>query len=334
MDIHNGDFVINDFRFNSGEMLPELNLHYRTLGEPRRDDAGIVRNAVLIMHGTGGSGESLMTDNFSGVLFGPGQVLDAADYYIILPDGIGHGQSSKPSDGLRAQFPQYRYADMLEAQYRLVTEALGVNHLRLVMGTSMGGMQTWMWGQTYPDFMDCLLPLASFPAEIAGRNRMMRKMIIDSIRNDPEWNGGEYETQPHGLIAAVHILLVMSSIPLQWQNEAPTADEADQMLQERVQARLERLDANDFLYQMSASRDYNPAPGLSKIKAPLLAINSADDQVNPPELRLMVEGIGQVEQGEFVLLPISEETRGHGTHSWPVLWQHHLATLLNKSKPR
>lgn len=328
MDTTQGYFSIKDFQFQSGERLPELKLHYTTLGTPRRDDAGVVRNAVLVMHGTGGSGENILGDNFAGVLFGDGQLLDANEYYIILPDGIGHGKSSKPSDGLKAQFPQYRYADMVQAQYQLVTEGLGINHLRLVMGTSMGGMQSWMWGEIYPDFMDCLMPLASLPAEIAGRNRMTRRMIIDAIQSDPEWQNGEYEAQPRGLVTAIYILLFMTSVPLQWQKDAPTGTEADQLLHEKVEGYMSRFDANDLLYQVSASQDYNPAPHLSKIKAPLLAINSADDQVNPPELGLLEAGIEQVEHGDYILLPITDETRGHGTHSLPILWQDHLAKLL------
>ncbi|RMF79741.1 MAG: alpha/beta fold hydrolase [Chloroflexi bacterium] len=331
MEIHEGDFIISDFEFTNGEVLPELRLHYTTLGQPQRDDAGVVRNAVLILHGTTGSGKNFLGEHFAGVLFGPGQLLDAEQHYIILPDGIGHGQSSKPSDGLRAKFPAYGYADMVRAQYQLVTEGLGVNHLRLVMGTSMGGMHTWLWGQTHPDFMDALMPLASNPAEIAGRNRMMRRMIIDAIRSDPEWCDGEYATQPRGLVTAIYILLIMGSIPLQWQKEAPTRDAADALLEEKVQMALADRDANDMLYQVAASYDYNPAPGLSRIKAPLLAINSADDQVNPPELGLLEAGIAQVERGRYVLLPISDETRGHGTHSLPALWQHHLADLLAES---
>ena len=235
---------------------------------------------------------------------------------------------ASPSDGLRAKFPKYRYGDMVRAQYQLVTEGLGVNHLRLVMGTSMGGMHSWMWGEAYPDFMDAILPLASLPVEIAGRNRMSRRMIIDAIQNDPEWQNGDYETQPRGLITAIYILLFMGSIPLQWQREAPTATEADDFLHERVHDYQNRLDANDMLYQFAASRDYNPLPELEKIKAPLIAINSADDQVNPPELGLMDEAIKRVKHGKYILLPISDETRGHGTHTWPALWQHHLAELL------
>ena len=331
MEPQTGNFSISYFQFASGEVLPELRLHFTALGEPKRDEAGVVRNAVLILHGTGGSGQGFLLEQFAGVLFGPDQLLDAERYYIILPDGIGHGQSSKPSDGLRARFPAYGYTDMIQAQYRLVTEGLGVNHLRLVMGTSMGGMQTWLWGQTYPDFMDALLPLASLPAEIAGRNRMTRRMVIDAIRTDPDWQGGEYTTQPRGLVSAIYILLMMTSSPRQWQKEAPTGLAADTLLEKKVLDYLSRLDANDMLYQFAASRDYNPAPGLARIKAPLLAVNSADDQVNPPELGLMGAAIGQVEHGRYILLPISDETRGHSTHSLPTLWQQYLADLLAES---
>lgn len=322
------DFTIRDFRFASGEILPELKLHYRTIGLPRRDAAGVTRNAVLILHGTGGSGRQFLSKNFADVLFGRGQLLDATRYSIVLPDGIGHGQSSKPSDGLRARFPRYTYEDMVAAQYRLVTEGLKINHLFLVMGTSMGGMHTWMWGERYPDFMDGLVPLASVPTQIAGRNRMMRKMIMDSIRTDPEWKNGEYTRQPRGLAAAIQILLMMVSSPLQWHKSAPSRDEADRFLAEQMRTRLEGVDANDLLYQFEASRDYDPSGELERITAPLLAINSADDLVNPPELGLMEKLIRRVKRGRYVLLPITEETRGHGTHSFPSIWQPHLKAFL------
>jgi len=328
-----GDFALRDFRFESGETLPELRIHYATLGQPARDRSGVVRNAVLILHGTTGSSRQFFTDAFAGVLFGPGQLLDASRYYLILPDGIGTGRSSRPSDGLRARFPHYGYRDMVEAQYRLLTEGLGVNHLRLVMGTSMGGMHTWLWGGTHPDFMDALLPLACLPAEIAGRNRMMRRMIIDAIRDDPEWRGGDYETQPHGLARAVDVLLLMTSSPLQWQKEHPTRESAERFLEEQRRARLASMDANDMLYQFDASRDYDPSPRLSEIRAPLLAINSADDQVNPPELGILEREIRKVPRGRAVVLPITDRTRGHGTHSLPALWQAHLAALLAESEP-
>jgi homoserine O-acetyltransferase len=327
-----GDFTIRDFHFQSGEVLPELRLHYRTLGTPSRDGNGMVRNAVLILHGTGGSGRNFLSQQFGDVLFGPGQLLDAQKYFIILPDGVGHGQSSKPSDGLHARFPHYGYIDMVTAHYRLLTEGLKVNHLRLVMGTSMGAMHTWLWGERYPDFMDALMPLASLPIQISGRNRMLRRMIIDSIRNDPEWNNGEYRTQPRGLVSAVYTLMLMVGSPLQLQKQAPTRDAADKLFDAQVKARLRSLDANDMLYQFDASRDYDPAPALESIKAALIAINSADDFVNPPELGIAEREIRRVKRGRFVLIPISDETRGHGTHSMPRIWKQYLEQLLEESE--
>ena len=329
-----GDFVLHDFHFASGETLPELRLHYRTIGTPRRDKSGVARNAVLVLHGTGGSGAAFLSEQFAGVLFKPGGLLDGSRYFIILPDGIGHGKSSKPSDGLHARFPHYGYEDMIAAQYRLVTEGLKINHLRLVMGTSMGGMQTWLWGERYPDFMDALMPLASLPVQIAGRNRMTRRMVIDSIKNDPEWNGGEYKTQPHGVTAAIYTLIMMTSSPLQWQKQAPTREAADQLFDTMVERNKGRTDANDMLYQFDASRDYDPAPLLERIRAPLFAINSADDQVNPPELGIVEREIKRVKRGRYILIPISDKTRGHGTHSLPAIWQQYLARLLNQSGTR
>jgi homoserine O-acetyltransferase/O-succinyltransferase len=323
-----GDFVVRDFRFASGESLAELRLHYVTIGRPRRDAAGVVRNAVLVLHGTGGTGRQFLSRNFADVLFAPGGLLDARTHYIILPDGIGHGQSSRPSDGLHAKFPRYTYADMVTAQYRLLTEGLKVNHLRLVMGTSMGGMHTWMWGEIYPDFMDGLVPLASVPTQIAGRNRVWRKMIIDSIRNDPAWNGGEYTKQPPGLEGAIRILVLMAGSTVQAQKDAPTRDAADTLLADQMRSRSNGVDANDMLYYFDASREYDPSPLLERITAPLLAINSADDLINPPELGLMGKLMPRVAKGKYVLLPITGETRGHGTHSWPVLWQEHLKAFL------
>lgn len=327
-----GDFVIRDFKFESGETLPELKLHYRTLGKPERDTSGKVTNAVWIGHGTGGTGRQFLSQQFAGQLFGDGQLLDASKYFIILPDGIGHGQSSKPSDGLRAKFPKYNYNDMVAAQYRLLTEHLKVNHLRLAMGTSMGGMHTWVWGEKYPDFMDALMPLASLPVQIAGRNRYFRRMVIDSITKDPEWKNGDYTQQPRGLVAANYTLLIMSSIPLQQQKQAPTREDADKLFDNAVRNAVNGKDANDMLYQFDASRDYNPQPGLETIKAPLLAINSADDQVNPPELGIAEREIKRVKRGRFILIPISDQTRGHGTHTLPAIWKQYLAELLEESK--
>ena len=328
-----GDHVIRDFRFESGETLPELRLHYRALGQPVKDVTGQVRNAVLVMHGTTGSGAGFLSQAFAGVLFGAGQLLDASKYFIVLPDAIGHGNSSKPSDGLHAKFPRYNYNDMVTAQYRLLTEKLGVNHLRLVMGTSMGGMHTWVWGEKYPDFMDALMPLASLPVAIAGRNRFMRRMVIDSIKGDPDWQNGEYKTQPvRGLTAAIYTLMWMVSTPLQQYKQAPTRDAADKLFDNQVRSYLSRMDANDMLYAYDSSRDYDPAPKLETIQAPLVAINSADDQVNPPELGVAEREIKRVKRGRFILIPISDQTRGHGTHSLPALWQQHLAELLKESE--
>ena len=327
-----GNFVVKDFQFKSGEKLAEVKLHYYTLGTPQKDASGRVRNAVLILHGTGGSGRQFLTPNFCGVLFGPGQLLDATKYFIILPDNIGHGGSSKPSDGLHMRFPHYEYDDMIELQYRLLTQGLGVNHLRLVMGTSMGGMHSWLWAEQHPDFMDAAMPLASLPVEIAGRNRMTRRMIMDAIRTSPDWNNGEYKDQPHGLAAALDILLMMGSAPLRMQKELPTREKADKFLEDFIASRMKTTDANDMIYYFDASRNYNPEPQLEKIIAPLTAVNSADDQINPPELKILEKDIQRVKNGKFVLLPITDETRGHGTHTWPAIWGNHLEELLKRSQ--
>jgi homoserine O-acetyltransferase len=326
-----GDFVLTDFKFRSGEALPELRLHYRTLGRPERDAQGVVRNAVLIMHGTGGSGAQFLRPEFAGKLFVPGGLLDAARYFIILPDGIGHGQSSKPSDGPRARFPRYGYLDMVEGQYRLLTEGLGVNHLRLVMGTSMGGMHTWLWGERYPLFMDALMPLASLPTQISGRNRVWRRVVIDAIRNDPEWRGGDYSNQPQSLRIAEEMLYLMSSNPVLRQQQMATLAASDSALDDAVSASLKTADANDLLYQVEASRDYDPAPQLGSIRAPLLAINSADDLINPPELGILERGIKRVATGRAVVIPLGPDTRGHGTHTIAAVWEHHLGELLAAS---
>jgi homoserine O-acetyltransferase len=326
-----GDYVIKNVSFTSGETVPELKLHYRTIGTPVSDPSGVVRNAVLVLHGTGGTGAGFLGAGFAGQLFEQGQLLDGNQNFIILPDGVGHGNSSKPSDGLHARFPHYGYTDMVVAQYRLLTEKLGVNHLRLVMGTSMGAMQSWMWGEMYPDFMDALMPLASNPVQIAGRNRVIRKMIIDSIRNDPEWKDGEYTKQPAGLVGALYGLMLMTSASLQWQKQFPTREAADKYLDDQIRSRMASTDANDMLYQFDSSRDYDPSPKLEAIKAPLLAINSADDFVNPPELGIIEREIKRVKHGRFVLLPITDQTRGHGTHSLPAIWKDYLAELLQQS---
>jgi homoserine O-acetyltransferase/O-succinyltransferase len=329
-----GDYTLKDFRFGSGETIPELRLHYRTIGKIHKDKKGHVDNAVLIMHGTGGTGAQFINDRFAGELFGAGEPLDATKYFIVLPDDIGHGKSSKPSDGLHAKFPHYTYDDMVLSNHKLLTEKLKVDHLRLVMGTSMGGMHTWVWGETYPDFMDALMPLASLPVEIAGRNRMFRKMLMDSIRNDPEWNNGEYTRQPRGLADALHILIIMGSVPLQWQKDYPTRASADKYLDDRLASLMKEDDANDCLYQVDSSREYNPQSKLGTIKAPLLAVNSADDQINPPELGILEREIKNVPNGRAVIIPISDATHGHSTHTWAAVWKDKLVELLAESERR
>jgi len=327
-----GDFVVRNFQFRSGESLPELRLHYTTLGKLGRDAQGRATNAVLILHGTGGTGHQFLVPQFAGELFGPGQLLDATRYFVILPDGIGHGKSSKPSNGLHAHFPQYDYDDMVALHYRLLSEGLGVNHLRLVLGTSMGCMHSFVWGETYPDFMDALMPLACQPAQVAGRNRLWRKMVMDAIRNDPEWKGGEYTTEPQqALRTALDFLIIAGSAPLLMQKNLPTRDAADKYLDDYFRDHLASLDANDLLYAVNASRNYDPSPQLEKIKAPMMYINSADDFINPPELPMAQREIKRVKNGQFVLIPISEQTHGHGTHTWAALWKQYLAQLLERS---
>ncbi len=326
------DYVLHDFHFNSGEVLPELRIHYRTLGTPVRDGNGLVRNAVLILHGTTGHGSNFLRPEFAGELFGQGQLLDATRYYLILPDGIGHGKSSKPSDGLHAKFPHYGYRDMIEAQYRLLTDGLRVNHLRVVMGTSMGGMHAWLWGEIHPDFMDALMPLASLPTQISGRNRIWRRMIIDAIRTDPEWQNGEYTNQPNGLRVAAETLFFMGNNPPQRQKEAPTLARADKMLDTYVTNAMRTMDANNVLYALEASHDYDPGPDLEKIHAPLLAINFADDLINPPELGVLEREIKRVRYGTAIVMPASERTRGHGTHTLAFVWKKQFAKFLKETE--
>ena len=328
------DFVVRDFRFGSGETLPTLNLHYRTIGTPQRDASGVVRNAVMILHGTGGTGAGFLSQTFGGELFGAGQILDATRYFIILPDGIGHGKSTKPSDGLHARFPKYTYDDMVRAQHAMLVDGLKVNHLRLVLGTSMGAMHCWVWGEMYPDFADGLVPLASAPTQIAGRNRIMRTMIMDSITHDPAYKNGEYTEPPRaGLIGAINLLLMMTSSPISWHRSGPTRDAADTWYENQLKTRLAATDANDMLYQYNASRDYDPSRDLEKIITHLLAINSADDVVNPPELGLMEKLMPRVKHGRYVLIPVSEQTRGHGTHSLPAIWGKYLADFMRELTP-
>jgi len=330
-----GDYVLKDFRFESGETLPELRIHYRTLGTIERDAAGTVRNAVLILHGTGGEGGNFLrqrngSDSFGSELFGPGQLLDATRYFIILPDGIGHGRSSKPSDGLKGRFPRYGYRDMIAAQHRLLTGQFGVDHLRLIIGTSMGGMHVWLWGEMHPEFMDGLVPLASLPTQISGRNRMWRRIVLDAIRNDPAWNGGDYDTQPPGVRTAAQMLIFMGGNPLTSQAAAPTLAAADAYLDRGTSGMLRGIDANDLLYALDASSDYDPGPALEKIEAPLLAINFADDLINPPELKILEREIRRVPKGRAVLIPAGEETVGHGTHTKAVVWKQYLAGFLEE----
>jgi homoserine O-acetyltransferase/O-succinyltransferase len=302
-------------------VLPELRVHYATVGAPSGEQ-------VLILHGTGGAGTNMLTGTFAGELFGRGQPLDASRYFIILPDAIGAGQSSKPSDGLRTRFPHYNYDDMVQAQYRLITEHLNVRHLRLVLGNSMGGMHTWMWGEMYPDFMSALVPLASLPVEVAGRNWMMRRMLIDLIRHDPEWSGGHYTKQPRGLhTALVYFGLATNGGTQALYKAAPTRERADQIVDQRL-AQTTQADANDVLYQFEAARDYNPAPQLERIQAALLAINAADDERNPPELGVLEREITRVKNGRYVLIPASDETRGHGTTASAKWWKQYLVDVL------
>ncbi|MEA2239302.1 MAG: homoserine O-acetyltransferase/O-succinyltransferase [Thermoanaerobaculia bacterium] len=310
------DFLVKDFHFRSGEVLPEVRIHYATIGKLRRTEHGT--NAVLVLHGTGGSLKQFLNDHFADLLFAPGGLLDATRYFIVIPDNVGHGKSSKPSDGLRGKFPHYGYDDMVELQHRLLADGLGVDHLALVMGTSMGGMQTWMWGERWPDAMDALVPLASAPAQIAGRNRMWRKMMIDDLHNND-------------LNAALQILLLAGSSPLQWQKVGATRDDADRWIGEQVKARTASTDAGDLLYAIESSRDYDPSTQLERITAPLLAINSADDFINPPELRIMENAIKRVPHGRYLLLPVSDATRGHGTHTWAPLWEKPLREFLEET---
>jgi homoserine O-acetyltransferase/O-succinyltransferase len=327
-----GDFVIHDFKFHSGESLPALNLHYTTLGQPIRNAQGHVTNAVLILHGTGGTGKQFLSPLFANVLFGPGQLFDISRYFIILPDSIGHGKSSKPSDGVHAHFPQYDYDDMVAAQQRLVSEGLKVDHLRLIFGTSMGCMHSFVWGETFPDFMDALMPMACLPVQLAGRNRLWRKMAMDAIRNDPAYEGGEYTEEPiGGLRIWIDFLLLAGGTPLQFQKNLPTRDDVDKYLDSSYTRIAAGLDANDVLYQVNSSRNYNPSPQLEKIIAPVMWINSADDFINPPELGIAEREVKHIKNARFILLPISEKTHGHGTHTDAAVWKDHLEELLKES---
>jgi homoserine O-acetyltransferase len=330
-----GEYVAKDFRFGTGETLPELHLHYLTLGAPHRNAAGHVDNAVLLLHGTGGDRKTLFVPQFASVLFGPGQPLDITKYYLIFPDDIGQGISSKPSDGLHMRFPQYDYDDMVRSQHQMLLEGMKVDHLRLILGTSMGCMQSFVWGETYPGFADALMPLACNAVPLAGRNRMTRYMTIENIRNDPAWMGGEYKSEPvQGLRAANEMLLVMGSAPLQMQKLYPTREAAEKFVDSYLERTVAATDANNLIYYVNASRNYDPSKLLAKITVPVMWINSADDFINPPELGIAERQVHEMPNAKFVLIPISDATRGHGTHTQAAVWKDYLVELLAKSEPK
>lgn len=328
-----GDYVVPNFAFKSGETLPSLKLHYRTLGQPRRDAQGHVTNAVMVLHGTGGTGAQFLQPQFADELYGPGQPLDITRYYIILPDGIGHGGSSKPSNGLRAKFPHYGYADMVEAQRLLLVDGLKVDRLRLLMGTSMGCMHGFMWGELHPQFARAIMPMACLPVQIAGLNRVWRKAAMESIKADPAWRGGDYDQQPVlGLRGAVNLMIVAGSAPPAWQQQAPTRDAADAFFEDRFAKDLPTRDANDMLYQLAASGDYDPSADLEKITAPMTWVNSSDDFINPPSLGIAEPAAKRLKNGKFILIQATPETRGHGTHTWARFWKKDLVELLARSE--
>ncbi|ORW72851.1 alpha/beta fold hydrolase [Mycobacterium saskatchewanense] len=328
-----GDFVVSNFHFRTGETLPEMKIHYRTFGTLLRDGSGRATNAVLLLHGTTGAGKQLLTPSFAKYLFGAGQPLDVTRYFVIVPDQIGHGASSKPSDGLRAHFPHYGYQDMVNATHDLLTTKLGVNHLRLVMGFSMGGSQTWMWGESYPNFTDALMPLASNPIEIGGANRIWRKAIIDAIRSDPDWAGGDYKSQPMKALTTVAdiTMLAPKNAPVYLEHIAPTGPAADDYFEHQVSEQIATMDANDLLFAFEASADYNPEADLPKITAAMVAVNSADDYLNPPSLGIIDRDIKRVKNGRFVLVPASDRTRGHFTGLQAEFWSNEVADLLSQS---
>ena len=334
-NLKEADFVIKDFHFRSGESLPELKIHYRTLGTPHYDAQHKITNAVMILHGTGGDGSTFLRPIFGGELFGAGQPLDASRFFIILPDGIGHGGSSKPSDGLRAKFPHYDYDDMVAAEHALAKDGLETGKLRLILGTSMGCMHAFVWGESYGDDVSALAPFACLPVRIVGRNRLWRRMVIDAVKSDPAWAGGAYKTEPQdGLRTASDILTIAGSAPHQMQKALATVEDVDTNLQKRLDGDLAHLDANDLIYQVDASRDYDPSPKLDRITAPVLWINSADDFINPPELGIAEAEAPKLKHGRFVLLPISEKTHGHGTHTWAIAWKDQLAQFMTETEPK
>jgi homoserine O-acetyltransferase/O-succinyltransferase len=333
-DTHDGTVTLPNFQFGSRETLPALRLHYITLGTPHLNAAGHVDNAVLLLHGTGGDAHSLLNPLFSNVLFIPGAPLDIQKYFLILPDDIGHGQSSKPSDGLHAHFPAYDYDDMVRSQ-RLMLDAMHIDHLRLILGTSMGCMQSFVWGETYPGFADALMPLACLPVQLAGRNRMMRYMAIQAIKQDPAWMGGEYKTEPlQGLRAANEIVFIMGSSPLQMQKQAPTRELAEHYVDRALDRSVAATDANNMVFYLNASRNYDPSPHLDRITVPVMWINSADDFINPPELGIAEKMVTRMPHARFVLIPISDATRGHGTHTVASVWENYLVELMKESEPK
>jgi len=329
-----GTVVLDNFRFGTGETLPQLKLHYLTLGTPHRNVAGHTDNAVLLLHGTGGDAYSLMNPLFSDVLFGPGAPLDITKYFLILPDDIGNGQTSKPSDGMHAHFPGYDYDDMVRSQ-RMMLDEMKIDHLRLILGTSMGCMESFVWGETYPGFADALAPFACLPVPLAGRNRMMRYMAIQAIKDDPAWMGGEYTTEPkQGLHNANEMIFIMGSSPLQMQKNAPTRELAEKYA-DTVLARMDaNTDANNFLFYVNASRNYDPSLHLDRITVPVLWINSADDFINPPELGIAQEMVKRMPHARFILLPITDATRGHGTHTSAAIWKDYLAEFMRQSETK
>jgi homoserine O-acetyltransferase len=330
---HEQDVKLKDFRFRDGESLPELRMHVTTLGSPHRDAKGRIDNAVMVLHGTGGDGHQFLRPQFADELYGPGQPLDIRKYWVILPDKIGHGKSSKPSDGLRMKFPKYDYDDMVAAQHRMLTEGLGITHMRLIMGTSMGCMHSFVWGETYPDFASALMPLACEPIEIAGLNRMWRQLAVDGIKNDPAWQGGNYSTEPvQGLRTAESLLFIAGAAPLYYQAQYPTRQAAVAYAQDRVASGIKELDANDLIYQLDSSRSYNPWPRLERITAPMTWINSADDFINPRNLPTPAQAVKRMKNARFRLIPESADTHGHGTHTWAKFWKADLSALLKRSE--
>jgi len=327
------DYVARDFAFRSGERMEEVRIHYQTLGRPNRDGRGRIDNAVLLLHGTGGGGRQFLAPQFANELFGPGQPLDVERYYVIMPDNIGHGRSSRPSDGLRMRFPHYDYDDMVALQHRLLTDGLRVRRLRLILGTSMGCMHAFVWGETHPEFARALMPLACEPIEIAGLNRMWRQAIIDNIQNDPAWNSGNYETQPlQGLRAAQSILVIAGAAPLYFQEQWPTREAATSEYRARMERALPNLDANDMIYQFESSRNYNPWPGLERITAPVMWVNSADDFINPCNFDYPRQALARMgANARFRMIEETAATRGHGTHTWAANWKQDLAELLARS---